>query len=183
MKKRQTTKSSMAIRNTFIKLVQEKQLNKITVSEIAREANVSRGTFYLHFKDVYDLYNSIEDELYAKLGDIFDKYYVSQDDLDLESLTDSIVQYIYENKEVFFILINPHHSEQTLSRVRSFCYDRMTFSPDKNYVQNYERTRAVFIISGYVGVLEQWLVGGLSVSKAQISDILQIFVSQIRLHP
>ncbi len=47
------TKKTLA--NTLKKLMQEKALSKITVSEIVNECGVNRKTFYYHFEDVYSL--------------------------------------------------------------------------------------------------------------------------------
>ena len=42
---------------TLKELVREKPLMSITVSELAQVAGISRGTFYNHFFDIYDLIN------------------------------------------------------------------------------------------------------------------------------
>ncbi|MCI8539546.1 MAG: TetR family transcriptional regulator [Oscillospiraceae bacterium] len=49
----QTTKH--ALEASLKELLQQKPLNKITVSEIAENCEVNRMTFYYHFKDIYDL--------------------------------------------------------------------------------------------------------------------------------
>ena len=36
-------------------LLQEKELNQITVGEVCKHALVNRSTFYSHFQDIYDL--------------------------------------------------------------------------------------------------------------------------------
>lgn len=38
-------------------IVKQKSLEKITVQDIVKEANVTRQTFYRHFQDKYDLLN------------------------------------------------------------------------------------------------------------------------------
>ncbi len=49
----QKTKNS--ILDAFIELRSEKPLEKITVKELADRARISKQTFYLHYKDIYDL--------------------------------------------------------------------------------------------------------------------------------
>lgn len=53
-----------AIRNSFLKLIVEKPIERISVTELCRDAGVNRGTFYAHYTDAYDLRNSLETELY-----------------------------------------------------------------------------------------------------------------------
>lgn len=38
-------------------------INKITVKKILELADVSRGTFYAHFQDIYDVQKQVEDDL------------------------------------------------------------------------------------------------------------------------
>ena len=44
----------------FLELRRTKPLHKITVSELCALASVGRGTFYAHYKDVYDLNEKFE---------------------------------------------------------------------------------------------------------------------------
>ena len=49
----QTTKRAIAA--SLKRLLEQKPLNKITVTDIAKDCHISRHTFYYHFRDVYDL--------------------------------------------------------------------------------------------------------------------------------
>ena len=44
-----------ALEASLKKLLLQKPLNKITISDIAEDCGISRMTFYYHFKDIYDL--------------------------------------------------------------------------------------------------------------------------------
>lgn len=49
-------KTTESIERAFLALLGKKPLNKISIVELAREARINKGTFYLHFTDIYDLY-------------------------------------------------------------------------------------------------------------------------------
>lgn len=49
--------------NAFLKLRSKKPLEKISVKELAELAEINKATFYLHYKDVYDLSETLENEL------------------------------------------------------------------------------------------------------------------------
>ena len=55
------------IREVFLALLRELPVERITVSRICEMADISRGTFYLHYQDVYDLMESIENEFLQAL--------------------------------------------------------------------------------------------------------------------
>lgn len=48
-------KTQSLIRDSFIKLMDEKGFRNITVNDIADNAMINRSTFYLHYTDKYDL--------------------------------------------------------------------------------------------------------------------------------
>lgn len=52
--------------DAFWELYTVKGIEQISVKEITDSAGCNRGTFYLHFKDVYDLLNQIEDSLFPE---------------------------------------------------------------------------------------------------------------------
>ena len=50
------------IQETFLDLLKDKPISKITVKEICDKAEINRGTFYKHYQDCYDLLEKIEAE-------------------------------------------------------------------------------------------------------------------------
>lgn len=52
------------LRNGIAELGKNKRVSKITVKELTDLVEINRGTFYLHYKDVFDLVESIENDLY-----------------------------------------------------------------------------------------------------------------------
>ena len=51
------------IRDAFIELRSRKPIEKITVKELAEAAFINKATFYQHYEDLYDLSESMENEL------------------------------------------------------------------------------------------------------------------------
>lgn len=66
---RRVRKTKNAIKQAFIKLLAEKELERITIQDITTLADVNRGTFYLHYEDKYILLSDLEDEILASLAD------------------------------------------------------------------------------------------------------------------
>lgn len=57
-----TLRTKKDIAQTLKKFMREKPFSKITVSEIIKECNINRKTFYYHFADIYDLLKWIFEE-------------------------------------------------------------------------------------------------------------------------
>ena len=66
---RRIVRSRNAILSAFERLLMEKPLADITVSAIAREANVDRKTFYVHFGTVDGLLDAIAEDVVEMIVD------------------------------------------------------------------------------------------------------------------
>ena len=64
---RRIKKTRDALSDALLSLLPTTPLNKITIKSIVDIANVSRSTFYVHFDDVFDLYDQTVNELLAGL--------------------------------------------------------------------------------------------------------------------
>lgn len=56
-------KTRKNIINAFLELRSKKALEKITIKELCEKAEINKSTFYSHYVDIYDLSNSLENEL------------------------------------------------------------------------------------------------------------------------
>ena len=76
--------TQMVLKQSFLKLLKEKPVNKITVKEVCALAQLNRATFYAHYSDCFALMESIENELI----DAFEKSlrYVNSFDVTVHTL-------------------------------------------------------------------------------------------------
>ncbi|MCD7886855.1 MAG: TetR/AcrR family transcriptional regulator [Clostridiales bacterium] len=73
-------KTKRSIANAFLKLRSQKALERITVKELAALAEISKATFYLHYKDIYDLSEQMQNEVIENiLGNIAHPEYCISD--------------------------------------------------------------------------------------------------------
>lgn len=171
MSDRRTTKTKKALHQTFIALLKEKPLNKITIAELSHRADLGRGTFYLHYKDIYDLYQQLEDELYKELMLIFDKFSPCTSENILRLIT-SIATYISEQQELFLLLLQSNVNGNIFYKIRKLFYEKLLHDGCYEQSSEYEQLKHMFIVSGVVGVLEDWLTAGLDTPLNQVSTIL-----------
>jgi AcrR family transcriptional regulator len=71
---RRIVKTRNSIKNAFMTLMLEKELNKISVSDITERALINRSTFYLHYSDVNSVMNDIEKEIAEKIAICIEAY-------------------------------------------------------------------------------------------------------------
>ncbi|WP_146550859.1 TetR/AcrR family transcriptional regulator [Rummeliibacillus suwonensis] len=67
-------RSRKMIRHAFVELLMEKDCEKITVKNIVERADISRGTFYAHYSDIYAMIAEIENEVLGKMLEFLDEF-------------------------------------------------------------------------------------------------------------
>ena len=65
-------KTKASLQESLINLLHHKELDKISISELCKKANVNRGTFYLHYQDVAELF---EEYFHDMTEDLRKAYY------------------------------------------------------------------------------------------------------------
>ena len=89
-----------AIKSSFIKLIEERPLNKITIKDIVTDCGINRNSFYYHFQDI----PSLIEEIIKEDTDGIIKRYPTVSSID-ECLKIS-VKFVLENKKAIYHIYN-----------------------------------------------------------------------------
>lgn len=109
-----------AIKASFLKLLAEKPLNRITVREIAEDCGINRNSFYYHYHDIPELLEEI-------LKDEVDSLILAYPDVSsLEECVEAAFTFILKNKKSI------HHIYHSV--------DREIFERDLMHVCDYAIT-------------------------------------------
>ena len=64
--------SQQRIERAFVQLLQTKEFNEITVTQLCTMASVNRTTFYANYQDVYDLADKLQRKLEQEVENLYD---------------------------------------------------------------------------------------------------------------
>jgi len=67
---RRTLYTRMVIRNALLSLLSEEAYPDITVAALCREAEINRGTFYLHYSNLREVLDELFDEVLGKMRSV-----------------------------------------------------------------------------------------------------------------
>ncbi|KAJ53166.1 AcrR family transcriptional regulator [Clostridium tetanomorphum] len=93
------------IREVFIKMLNERPLNKITVKDIATACEINRNTFYYYYTDIYALLSEI---FQTELQTVIDEY---NDTLSWEESFIVAARFALENKTAIYHVYNSMQRE------------------------------------------------------------------------
>lgn len=171
---RRQQKSRKIIMDAFINLLEEKDIEKISLTEIANKANVNRGTIYLNFIDKYDLLDQCIEE---NLSVVFKE---CRDNIDAREISSSkesiliILEQLEKNIDFYRTLLK----NTNFSAFRKSIHDEVVKTiktvgliKEESAVLRSEIT-IEFLASGISGVLEWWLSNLENYTTRQLVDEL-----------
>ena len=171
---RRVTKTKNAIRSSLLSLMAEKPHPSISVSELCRRADIGRGTFYLHYNDVYEVVEEIEEEILDYFRDSCFRYFDSENQAGFQALVNNSLLWIKDNEEIFrTFLLDPgsDFSAKFLSYlVDLFYYHDIKYHPSR--VNKSSKYKIVQTCSGYLGAVRNWVSDHFPVTCEEFAKLL-----------
>lgn len=170
-----TSFTKKAIKKSFLKLLNEKQLNKITVKDIVEDCGINRNSFYYHFNDI----PSLLEEILVEQADEFLQSQAKPDSI-YECLL-SAIGFALDNKTAMMHIYNSANKEmfeQYLNRVSQRTVSEYidVVSGDYNISDEDKEVIIMYYKSLLVGFVVDWLGGGMKYDLSiKIRRICELF--------
>lgn len=156
--------------SVFMELLQEKELNKITVSDICKGANLNRSTFYANYIDIYDLADKVAKSLEAEVTRLYE--YERKNHLREHNFL-KLFRHINDNQQLYKTYFK-------LDNINCNIVGIDTESAEKYFDVKYMDYNIEFFKSGFNAIVKKWLYDGCKESPEEMNEILKSFYSNRR---
>ena len=178
---RRVRKTRRQLRECLITLLKEKKVQDITVRELTDMADLNRGTFYLHYKDVFDLLEKTE----AELQEDFNQLVCKHDAVDLKQrpsvIFNEIYSLVYDNADLIEILLGENGDLNFVNRLKQLIREKCL----KDWMEVFRSGNAAafdaffsFIVSGCIGLVQYWLQTGLKETPEQMAKLTEHIITK-----
>ena len=163
--------TNMVIKNSFIQLLREKPLSKITVTGICEKSDINRATFYKYYADPNDLLQQIEAELIIDMQKLIEK-------TNSENVTETLVVMLNkmkENGEIYAVLFSDHGDSRFISQIFSLCYQTtqsrlMDMLPAITQAQR--EWFYYFLVQGCSSIMNRWAQNGMREEPLEVAQFM-----------
>jgi len=176
---RRVRRTKKMLTQALTQLMQKKQVSEITVRELTDLADMNRGTFYLYYKDIFDMLEKIEDGLFEALNAIVALHENDNVTAQTKPILLDLFRFIQENKEICRVLLSPHGDMNFLHRlnevVREKCLQawptlqRQLDEADFDYHYS-------FVVFGCAGVIRAWVNRGCAETAEQMAELADTMI-------
>lgn len=154
---RRTIYTRKLIMDCYIQLLKEKSREKIRITELCKLAEINRCTFYLHFNNIWEVGDAIEQELFQK----FKKFVQTQktSSPQKQSLSDTFFEKMLHD-DTYVTLMSMQQFESPLADfMRDYYLEEMNDSlpPDNNLTAREKELLYDFIAGGVSAVQRNWI--------------------------
>ena len=178
---RRVRKTRRQLRECLITLLKEKKVQDITVRELTDMEDLNRGTFYLHYKDVFDLLEKTE----AELQEDFNQLVCKHDAVDLKQrpsvIFNEIYSLVYDNADLIEILLGENGDLNFVNRLKQLIREKCL----KDWMEVFRSGNAAafdaffsFIVSGCIGLVQYWLQTGLKETPEQMAKLTEHIITK-----
>lgn len=166
--------TKMVLKESFINLLEEKDISRITIKEICEDADINRATFYAHYNDQYDLMKKIQNDLFANIEDYLTAY--KDDDLPFVpvDMLERIFEYIKENAQLCKILLSERGDLNFQKRLLTLVYEKNISDLTKSGVISKDDAEYIyaFTLTGSVGAIQKWLNDDMKKTPHFMADMM-----------
>lgn len=172
---RRVVRTVRRIKDSFIELLKKEDFSKITVKMICDSADIERKTFYLHFKDKYELLDVIvKDHL-----DAFREKVRSMPEKKPTYFYIEALKFCDRHHDLFERFYNGRGSVPIRKKIQQYILERF----EERYGQDNDPAVSHFISAGIGGVFEAYVNGKIKENKEKIAnDVVDLVDQAIALY-
>lgn len=167
---RRIRRTKKILTEALIDILHDKNIENITVSELAKKADITRTTFYQYYRDPVEMLEKLQDEIAIDLNKIVEK----TEGGDAKGFFSLLFHYFYQDKIKAEILSFSVHNKKGYEKIGYYIHNKyMLRWRDKFIAENlkqYEYYR-YYIVFGCIAVLENWVKNGMSETPEEMTEI------------
>ena len=161
------------IKETFLSLLENNRVEKITIGELCGIADINRSTFYRHYLDIYDLFDEVCDDAFRELFASFVSKPPTITEEEGLQIIKNACELTVENKDLYHNLIFMQPSSELQNRLSEAVLDFFVSEHSKDYPE-ITRSRNIyhyqFLVSGILGIWLKWLQNGCLEDSSVIAE-------------
>lgn len=167
-----TRYTKMVIKNSFVKLLKDKPINKVTVKNICELAEINRATFYRYYYDAFNLMEQIEKESIAELQSFIQAS-------EFQKISDVFMQMLNKIKEdgkLYMILFSEHGDAKFPQKILDVCYEKTSLFVERDFSKlskEKQKWLYYFLSHGCSGILNCWINNGMKETPLEVSQFIE----------
>ena len=177
------TRTKKMIRTAFAELIGEKRnMESITVGELAERADIAKSTFYNHYDDVYAVAEEFENELIGELSATLDEIEI-ENATEYEDYIRKVIGFLKENEDIYRKAVTSSDVRFFIEKLKSIISKKvfeesatLPLSQDKS--ERYAQIR--FLTNACVDTMVDYFKGTLDLTLDEVGELVISFLNRLK---
>jgi AcrR family transcriptional regulator len=169
------TETKERLRNAFFDLYEEKKIDRISIKEITDRAQLNRGTFYVYYKDIYDLLENTEDELIAelvsKLRNLIPRLLREEN---LDSFLPPL-EFYQRYSKILKILLGTNGDPNFIHKIKTIMKKTLREMLNNEQIPEIPNMEYImeFVASAQIGIISHWLANNMALPVSDLGEMIK----------
>ncbi len=159
---RRTRITKLLLTDSFLHLLEQKPLSRVTVKDICDYADLNRSTYYRYFTDPYDQMTKLEVEIIEEMAACVDDHVKKEgqpgDISGLYPIILQVLRYIESKREMFHILLSNNGDLSLQKDILTVLAGKLLPEDFKEPTSKGLLQKYIFISNGSFGIIYYWLM-------------------------
>ncbi len=159
------------LKNSLLKLLKEKPISKITVTELCRYAGINRNTFYAHFSKPEEVLLEIKNELYEEIKHSLENKLETEN---LLLLLTKICEELQAHQSLYYVMFPEYGDRSFITDLFYLIHDRCLDLLRLEGIQDDSLLEYLYIFytNGTISLLQQWMKEGMPQSPSSFAALI-----------
>lgn len=168
---RRVKRTKKALRDALLSLLEEKNINQISVTELTTLADVNRATFYFYYTDLIDMLQQIQNESYQYFEEIISEYSPSINTIEgFTEYAEIIFTFCKEHESIVRFIVNNDTNNQLYKQIQTLMLNNIPNSKDTFDEKNPARYSTNYVLNAMVGIMIDWMDEGMMISPHDLAE-------------
>lgn len=176
---RRVVKTKRAIRSAFAQLLGQKDINEITIKDIADIADINRKTFYSHYNGIYQIVDEIEDEIVRALNEVIGDINWKRDLRDPYPILAKLTAVIGSDLDFYSHLLRIENNSNLLLKIVAALKENISasFTAQVRMAPGTLDIVAEYMISGMLAVYRDWFNSDRARSIEEVAGVVGVLIA------
>lgn len=170
------------LKDSMLQLLKEKELDKISVSELCKSAQINRATFYRHYAIPKDVLVEIQNDF---IGRMRQQIPLPKTMEDLKPTVYSLCVFMEQHIELVRLILRSNTDTDFMRLTENLYMELWKDLQLDNYLKNLSqedmRLLAMYTAGGSYFILRSWLLGGIRKSAEEMADYFYELLNKTNL--
>ncbi|NLI53716.1 MAG: TetR/AcrR family transcriptional regulator [Clostridiales bacterium] len=172
---RRVRKTRMQLRAGLTQLMREKPIKDITVRELAQLVDINRCTFYLHYRDIYDMVGQVEQEVFEEFELLVKAHPAQELETKPVSLLLDLFEFFSANADLCAVFLGGNGDMAFFNKLIAIIRDLVMdywLQEQKKDPEQFDYYFS-FLAAGFIGVIREWFARDMRETPVQMAAMTE----------